>query len=468
VIIIAAILGGWMLWWEDDVEAHALRRRGWSISAIARHLGHDRKTVRAYLRGEREPGRRASRGPDVMAPFVEYCRIRLADDPHLWASALLDELRDLGYQGSYPSLTAAIRAHGLRPHCEPCQATRGRDAAIIAHPPGEETQSGWLELPGPPPGWGCGAHAHLLVGALSSSGRWRGALAEAEDFAHLAEAPGQVARKLGGLTRRWRSGRMATVCNPGSGTLTAEFAGLAKYYGVGVDVCPPRHGNRKGVVEKANHSAAQRWWRTLPDDTAWAAAQQGVDALAARMDGRRRVRGGQRLSVGELAAAEPLQPVPDVPYPAELAVTRTVTAQALVAFRGNSYSVPPGLRGATVTVMHRLGSTEVAIAAASGAVIACHCRAPGGSGAVVRDAGHVSALDKAVLASFSAAPPCRRKQRRPPSAAALAEAARLRGTPGPAERVVIDLAAYAAAATRLQHRNQITEKGEVSDPARDE
>jgi hypothetical protein len=63
VIIIAAILGGWMLSWEDDVEAHALRRRGWSISAIARHLGHDRKTVRAYLRGDREPGRRGQPGP---------------------------------------------------------------------------------------------------------------------------------------------------------------------------------------------------------------------------------------------------------------------------------------------------------------------------------------------------------------------------------------------------------------------
>ena len=57
---------------------------------------------------------------------------------------------------------------------------------------------------------------------------------------------------------------MATVCHPGSGRLTATFAGLAKYYGVGVDICPSRHGNRKGVVEKANHSAAQRWWRTLP------------------------------------------------------------------------------------------------------------------------------------------------------------------------------------------------------------
>jgi transposase len=449
-----------MLSWEDDVEAHALRRRGWSISAIARHLGHDRKTVRAYLAGERGPGRRASRGPDVMAAYVEYCRIRLADDPHLWASALLDELRGLGYGGSYPSLTAAIRARGLRPHCEPCSASRGRDVAVIAHPPGEETQFDWLELPGPPPEWKCGAHAHLLVGALSASGRWRGVLAECEDFAHLAEALDAVVRRLGGLTRRWRFDRMATVCHPGSGTITAEFAGLAKYYGVGVDVCPSRHGNRKGVVEKANHSAAQRWWRTLPDGTAWAAAQQGVDALATRMDTRRRVRGGQRASVGDLATAEPLAPAPAAPFPAETAVTRTVTAQALVAFRGNSYSVPPGLGGAAVTVRHRLGSAEVDIVTASGAVIARHHRAPDGAGAVVRDRGHVRALEKAVLASFSAAPPCRRKDRRPPSPAALAEAARVRGAPGPAERVVIDLAAYAAAATRLQNPpcNQAQEK----------
>ncbi|WP_155947647.1 helix-turn-helix domain-containing protein, partial [Mycobacterium sp. MAC_011194_8550] len=41
-----------MLTWEDDVEVHALRKRGWTISAIARHTGFDRKTVRRYLTGE--------------------------------------------------------------------------------------------------------------------------------------------------------------------------------------------------------------------------------------------------------------------------------------------------------------------------------------------------------------------------------------------------------------------------------
>ena len=48
----------------ESVEAHALHERGWSVSAIARHLQRDRKTVRAYL-----SVRRKSAGPDRFGPF---------------------------------------------------------------------------------------------------------------------------------------------------------------------------------------------------------------------------------------------------------------------------------------------------------------------------------------------------------------------------------------------------------------
>ena len=40
----------------EDVEADALFKRGWTVSAIARHLERDRKTVRSYLTGGRAPG----------------------------------------------------------------------------------------------------------------------------------------------------------------------------------------------------------------------------------------------------------------------------------------------------------------------------------------------------------------------------------------------------------------------------
>ena len=67
---------------------------------------------------------------------------------------------------------------------------------------------------------------------------------------------------------------------PESGDLKPSFAEAAKYYGAGVDVCPSRRGWRKGVVEKANHSAAQRWWRTLPDEVTPAQAQARQDVAA--------------------------------------------------------------------------------------------------------------------------------------------------------------------------------------------
>jgi transposase len=58
-----------MLTQEDEVEIYALHARGWSVSAIARHTGRDRKTVRNYLHGGR-PGREP--GPSCLEPFSDY------------------------------------------------------------------------------------------------------------------------------------------------------------------------------------------------------------------------------------------------------------------------------------------------------------------------------------------------------------------------------------------------------------
>ena len=62
-----------MLTREEDLDAHALSRQGWSISAIARHLGHDRKTIRNYLTGKRIAGERAPAQPDAFAPVRRLC-----------------------------------------------------------------------------------------------------------------------------------------------------------------------------------------------------------------------------------------------------------------------------------------------------------------------------------------------------------------------------------------------------------
>src|SRR5690606_34277432 len=153
-----------------------------------------------------------------------------------------------------------------------------------------------------------------------------------------------------------RFDRMATVCHPESGRVTASFSAVAKHYGVSVAICPPRAGNRKGVVEKAAHSAAQRWWRTVADDATIEAPQASLDRLCERLDGRRRVIDGRRDSVAGHAGRERLRAMPAVPFPATVVVERKVAGNARVSWRGNLYSVPPELARSTVVVTWRLGA----------------------------------------------------------------------------------------------------------------
>ncbi len=73
------------------MEIHALAKRGWTVSEIARHIGRDRKTVRSYLAGEHQPGVRVTTEEDPFDRIEPYVRQRLADDHGVWATVLFDE-----------------------------------------------------------------------------------------------------------------------------------------------------------------------------------------------------------------------------------------------------------------------------------------------------------------------------------------------------------------------------------------
>jgi len=133
-----------------------------------------------------------------------------------------------------------------------------------------------------------------------------------------------------------------------------------------------------------------------------------------------------------------------------------VTAQAMVPFKGNWYSIGPGRGGDTVTVVHRLGSATLDIVSAAGVSLARHHREPDHAGKITRSDEHVTALEHAVLArspigrpveARSADPRPRSRGPRPPRLAA--------STPGATGQdradqvggeVVVDFSRYAAAA----------------------
>lgn len=421
-----------MLTQEEDVEIVALRCRGWSIAAIARHTGRDPKTVRACL--ARPSGIGRERAPSVLEPYRDYLLARFDDDPHVLGSVLFRELAGLGFERSYQTLTRELRRLGLRPRCECCRRGGVDVTTEIDHPAGEELQFDWLELPQTP--WG--EPAYVLIGALSHSGRCRGVFSDGQTGPHVIEALDGVLRRLGGTSRRWRTDRMAGVVYPGSDRLLPEFAACAKHYRVGVDVCPARRAQRKGVVEAAVKYVTNSWWCSAAVSTP-GQAQASLDRFCCEVADLRPRGAG---TVGELAAAERLLALPVSPFPAEIMVQRAVSRSALVSFQGNRYSVPAGLAGAAlVTVRARLGEQTLRIFSAAGALAATHRRAPAGAGQLIRSDEHALGLQTAVLEVFTSRPPCRRKQNRPPGEGAQAAAARLRGQQ-PAG-VVIDLERYA-------------------------
>jgi hypothetical protein len=121
--------------------------------------------------------------------------------------------------------------------------------------------------------------------------------------------------------------------------------------------------------------------------------------------------------------------------------------------------VPPELARAQVVVSHPLGGQFCDIATAGGIVVARHRMAADGLGVMVRDSGHVIALDAAAMATAATGRPHRRKERIPPGPAAKAAAAallQLASTDTPViesstpstDSTVIDLSAYERAAQK--------------------
>jgi transposase len=354
-----------MLTQEDDVEIHALAKRGWKVSAIARHTGRDPKTVRKYL--AQPAGVRRERAPSCLEPFRAYLEARFEEDKHVDATVLYRELLDAGFDRSYPTLVREIRRLELRPACLECAHRRGDGVTVeIAHPAGEEIQFDWLELHDTP--WG--EAAFVLIGVLSHSGRFRAVLCEQMTFGHLAEAVHEVLVGLGGTSRVWRTDRMATVVTPGTNRITTDAANMAKHYGVKIAVCPPNRPQRKGVVEAAVKYTTKSWWRTAAVSS-MAEAQQSLDVWSAEVADQRSRPGG---TVAELGAGEPLRVLPAMAYPALISVQRTVSRTALVPFDANKYSVPPAYIGRTVTVQTRVSEPGLQIVSMSGERVASHRR----------------------------------------------------------------------------------------------
>ncbi|WP_405844585.1 ISL3 family transposase [Streptomyces sp. NBC_01518] len=95
---------------ERHAEIHRLRDATWTISAIARRFGLDRKTVRRYLTTDLEVliASARDRRPRQLDPYRPYLQQRFADGLTN-AAQLYREIHEHGYRGNHQAVRLYIR-----------------------------------------------------------------------------------------------------------------------------------------------------------------------------------------------------------------------------------------------------------------------------------------------------------------------------------------------------------------------
>ncbi len=343
---------------REIVLIHDLKKQGLSITAIARKVGCDRKTVRKHLdRGMEAPvyGPRPSR-PRVVEPYEAYLRERVLSFPELSGARLLREIRQMGYAGGYTAVTDFLRE--VRP-----AAPRPFERRFET-PPGRQAQMDFAEFAvefADEPGV---VRKVWLFTMILGHSRWLwGRYVASQNLQSVMRCHIAAFEAIGGVPEEILYDRMKTAVigedAVGVVSYNASLVALLNHYGVVPRACRPYRAKTKGKIERP--------YRYIRQDFFLARTFRDLDDLNAQFESWRaevanpRVHATTRRVVDEAFAEElpHLKPSPAIPYEAVLTIERRVSKDGMVSVGGNLYSVPDTARKRLLEVQHH--ATEVRI-----------------------------------------------------------------------------------------------------------
>lgn len=352
----------------EIVLIHDLKRQGLSVSAIARKLGLDRKTVRRHLARGMEPpvyGPRAPR-PRQLAAYEPYLRERIAAWPELSGKRLLREIRELGYQGCYSVLTDFLR-EARPPRPKPFErrfeTAPGRQGQVDF----AQFKTAFTDEPGV-------ERILWLFTMILGHSRWLwGRFCATQDLQTVLRCHIDAFAAMGGAPSELLYDRMKTAVigesAEGVVTYNPSLVGLLNHYGAVPRACRPYRAQTKGKVERP--------YRYVREDFFLARSFRDLDDLNAQFEAWRttvanaRVHATTRRVVAEHFTEErpALITHPAVPYSAVLTIERRVSREGMVSVGGNLYSVPDTTRKRVLDVQSH--PKEIRIFE-DGALIAVH------------------------------------------------------------------------------------------------
>lgn len=343
---------------REIVLIHDLKKQGLSLTAIARKVGCDRKTVRKYLeRGLEAPVYGPRQPRDRLLDHYEgYLRERVLTFPDLSAARLLRDIRDMGYAGGYTAVTDFLRE--VRP------PARTRFERRFETPPGRQAQVDFAEFtvsftdePGV-------TRKVWLFSIILGHSRWLwGRFVASQNLQSVMRCHIAAFAAMDGVPEEILYDRMKTAVigedEAGIVTYNASLVALLNHYGAAPRACRPYRAKTKGKIERP--------FRYIRQDFFLARTFRNLDDLNAQFDRWRtgvanpRVHATTRRIVNEAFAEErpSLTGLPAIPYSAVLTVERRVSHEGMVSVDGNYYSVPDTTRKRVVEVQNHTHEVRI-------------------------------------------------------------------------------------------------------------
>jgi transposase len=239
------------------MDLRALRRHGWSVSALAREFHLNRRTVTRELEAV-EPRRYPRRLPQhpLTPAHLAHIERRLAVCPRLRATDLHHELQSgYGYAGSYPTFRRQLVS--LRPPVLVEPEVRFETAPRV------QTQADWKALGSWPLGEEM-VELHAMVAVLGHSRRPAIRMATSKTREVSFERLVRCLDDLGGVTREILTDRDTVFWVSATGALSPEWVDLCGLLGTVPRLCRPYRAKTKGKVERVNREIEQSFlaWLT--------------------------------------------------------------------------------------------------------------------------------------------------------------------------------------------------------------
>lgn len=333
----------------DIVMILDLHRHGLTVSAIARELGLDRKTVGKCIARGLEPPVYGPRQPRrrLIDPFVAYLRERVTAYPGLTGRRLWREVRERGYSGGYTAVTDVLR--DIRPARSPGFEIR------FETPPGDQAQVDFAQFQLVFTDEPAVTRIVWLFSFVLGFSRliWARFVLH-QDMQTVLRCHMAAFEAIGGVPQEILYDRMKTAvigeAVPGSVVYNRALVDFARHYGFQPKACRPYRAKTKGKVERP--------YRYIREDFFLARSFRNLDDLNGQLRhwldtvANPRVHATTQRIVCEAFAEEKphLKTLPLAPFRSVLKLERRVSHEGMVSVGGNLYSVPDATRKRIVEV----------------------------------------------------------------------------------------------------------------------